>query len=95
MAPSEYLAKLEAGSATTPPIPGTVLNEQLRSHLIAPDLLRGDRFEEFMADRQARLLRLMEQAREKQVYGGTVAEEGVDVEVDDNEAEAELTIAAT
>ena len=48
-----------------------------------------------MADRQVRLLRLIEQATGKQVYAGTAPEEGIDVEVDDDEAEAELTIAAT
>ena len=48
-----------------------------------------------MADRQTQLLRLIEQATGKQVYTGTAAEEGIDVEVDDDEAEAEHTIAAT
>jgi hypothetical protein len=92
VSPSEYLAKLESGNAATPPIGRVSLDAYLRSHLVDPDLLRADRFEAFMADRQLRLLRLIEQATGKEVYTGAVAEEGVDVEVDDDEAEAEATI---
>jgi hypothetical protein len=91
-APSEYLAKLEAGNATTPPIDPARLNGYLVSHLIDPSLLRADRFEALMADRQKTLLALIEQATGKPAYLGDVAEEGEDVEVDEDTMEAELTI---
>src|SRR6202034_385815 len=60
VAPSEYIAKLEAGKPTTPAIEGATLDGYLSSHLIDPSLVRADRFEEFMADRQKRLLALIE-----------------------------------
>lgn len=80
VAPSKYLGKLEAGDKETPPIPAGRLDEYLSSHLIDPALLRADAFEEFMADRQRRLLRLIETATGKTAYAGEVAEEGSDVE---------------
>ena len=46
----------------------------------------------FMEDRQAQLLRLIEQATGQAVYRGEVAEE--DAETDAETAEAELTMAA-
>src|SRR5689334_1274119 len=52
VAPSEYIARLEAGSATTPPIDPVRLDDYLMSHLIDPALLRADGFNTFMADRQ-------------------------------------------
>jgi hypothetical protein len=55
VAPSEYLAKLERGNATSPPIVRENLDMYLRSHMIDPDLLRSDSFEAFLADRQDRL----------------------------------------
>jgi hypothetical protein len=94
VAPSEYLAKLEKGDETTPPIPRERLDAYLRSHLIDPSLLRADKFEEFMADRQKRLLALIEQATGKAPYIGGVQEEGENVEADEDTVEAELTIAA-
>ena len=42
----------------------------LRSHLIDPELLRADDFDAFMADRQKRLLGLIEQATGKAAYTG-------------------------
>jgi hypothetical protein len=93
VAPSEYLARLERGSASTPPIAPETLNTHLRSHLVDPDLLRTDAFEAFMVDRQKRLLGLIEKATGKAAYKGTAAEEGVDAEVDEDAAEADLTIA--
>lgn len=45
-----------------------------------------------MADRQRRLLRLIEQATGKPAYAGDLPEEGVDVQSDDDCGEAEMTI---
>jgi hypothetical protein len=39
VAPSEYIAKLETGNATTPPIDGATLDGYLTSHLINSSLL--------------------------------------------------------
>src|SRR6266404_1313260 len=94
VAPSAYLAKLEAGSDKTPPIERLRLNGFLESHLIDPAILRAGDFEAFMTDRQKRLLGLIEQATGKAAYTGTVADEGEDVEDDADTAEAERTIAA-
>jgi hypothetical protein len=94
VAPSEYVATLEKGSNTTPPIAGQTLDDYLKSHLIDPTLLRADKFEAFMDDRQKRLLALIERAMGKLAYTGDIAEEGEDVETDEDMAEAELTIAA-
>jgi hypothetical protein len=66
----------------------------LKSHLINPSLLRADKFDAFMQDRQAGLLSLIEQATGKPAYAGTVQEEGENVEKDEDATEAELTIAA-
>ena len=46
-----------------------------------------------MADRQKRLLALIEKAIGKAAYTGDVQEEGDDVEADEDTVEAELTIA--
>jgi hypothetical protein len=62
--------------------------------LIDPTLLRADNFQAFMEDRQTRLLSLIELATGKSAYAGGVAEEGEDVEGDEDTVEAELTIAA-
>lgn len=91
-APSVYLNRLENGSADRPAIHRDSLDSSLTSHLISPELLRGDDYETFMADRQARLLTLIEQATGKSSYRGDVAEEGQDAERDDAAIEAELTI---
>jgi hypothetical protein len=91
-APSVYLSRLEAGNSSNPPISREGLDEYLRSHLIEPALLRGDSFDEFMADRQARLLALIEAATGKSAYGGSDEDEGSDVEDDEEAAEASLTI---
>lgn len=79
-APSNYIARLEQGNASTPAITSERLDTFLRSHLIDPTLLRADRFDEFMESRQRQLLRLIEQAMGKSAYAGPVAEEGEDVE---------------
>jgi hypothetical protein len=89
-APSEYLSKLEHGGSSNPAIPRERLHQYLRSHLINPELLRVDRFEQFMVERQAELLRLIEKATGKQAYSGSAVEEGVDVEGDEDALEASL-----
>lgn len=94
VAPSQYIAKLEKGNDTTPPIACHTLDAHLKSHLINPTLLRDDKFEAFMEDRQKQLVALIEQAMGKSAYAGAVVEEGQDVEADEDTAEAELTIAA-
>lgn len=93
-APSVYLAKLERGNPTTPAITRDNLDQYLRSHLIDPALLRADSFDAFMADRQARLLALIEKAMGKEAYRGDVAEEGAEEEADSDGNEAEITMAA-
>jgi hypothetical protein len=92
VAPSKYLAKLEKGDSKTPPIEPTKLNAFLSSHLIDPSLVRADSFEAFMADRQKRLLVLIEKAMGKAAYVGDEPEEGEDVDGDEDTIEAELTI---
>jgi hypothetical protein len=94
VAPSEYIAKLEKGDGKTPSIDSKKLDAYLQSHLIDPSLLRADSFENFMEDRQRRLLALIEQATGKAAYVGSVQEEGEDVEGDEDTIEAELTVAA-
>jgi hypothetical protein len=91
-APSTYLAKLETGDRETPRIPSENLDQYLVSHLIDPTLLRADDFQAFMADRQTRLLRLIEQATGQSVYRGESVEE--EAETDAETAEAELTMTA-
>lgn len=95
VAPSAYLAKLQTGNQSSPPIAVDRLDTYLRSHLIEPDLLRGDDFDRFMADRQTKLLALIEHATGKAAYAGDVAEEGQDVEDDEDSVEASLTIAGS
>ncbi|GAB4176178.1 MAG: hypothetical protein Kow0020_12030 [Wenzhouxiangellaceae bacterium] len=86
VAPSQYLAKLEKGDKNTPPIEPERLDAYLRSHLIEPEYLRQDDFEGFMADRQQKLLGLIEKAIGKQVYTGNEPEEGEDVVFDEEES---------
>jgi hypothetical protein len=88
VAPSEYLAKLEKGTKESPPIEPQRLDGFLASHLTDPLLLRGDAFEAFMANRQKRLLALIETATGKAAYAGSVAEEGVEIEADPDMVEA-------
>lgn len=88
VAPSEYLAKLEKGDKQTPAIERNRLDGYLRSHLIDPVILRQDDFEAFMADRQKRLLSLIEHATGKATYVGDVQEEGEDIENSEDEIEA-------
>ena len=94
VAPSAYLAKLEAGDEKTPPIKLETLDIYLTSHLIDPGLLRADDFAAFMDDRQRRLLGLIEQATGKAAYSGSALEEGENVDPGENDAEAEFTMSA-
>ena len=94
VAPSEYIAKLEKGNEATPSINPQKMDTYIKSHLIDPEILRSDNFETFMENRQRRLLTLIEQATGKGAYAGTVPEEGEDVEIDEDTAEARITIAA-
>ncbi len=91
-APSQYLAALEKGTPGSPPIERARLDAYLRSHLIEPELLRADDFDSFMTDRRSKLLALIEKATGKQVYRGAF-EEGEDIGADDDEIEANLTMA--
>jgi hypothetical protein len=83
-APSKYLAKLEKGDHQTPAIPMVRLDAILRSHMIDPAILRADLFTEFMADRQLRLLSLIEGAMGKKGYVGSVADEGEEADIDED-----------
>lgn len=94
VAPSEYLAKLEQGNTTSPPLERARLDGFLTSHLVDPSLLRADNFESFMIHRQKRLLVLIEQATGKTAYCGTVPEEGIDVEADEDAMEAAMATVA-
>jgi hypothetical protein len=95
IAPSEYLSKLEKGNDTTPPISAARLDGYLDTHLLDPALLRADKFEEFMIDRQKRLLALIEQATGKAAYDGPVSEEGEEADVADDVTESELMAVAS
>jgi hypothetical protein len=92
VAPSRYLLKLEQGDRETPPISGQNLDQYIRSHLIDPPLLRADKFDAFMTDRQERLLALIEKATGQTIHRDGPADEHS--EVDPETAEADLTIAA-
>ena len=83
---------MEKGNKQAPAIEQNRLNEYLYAHLINPETLRSDDFEAFMTDRQKRLLGLIEQATGKAIYLGVEQEEGIDVEVDNDTAEAEMVI---
>ncbi len=93
VAPSEYLARLSNGDAATPAIDGQRLNAYLDSHLITPKLIRDDDFGAFMADRQQRLLTLIELATGKTAYAGESGDEGIDAENDADTVEANMTYA--
>jgi len=95
VAPSKYLAKLQSGDETTPPIKLATLDSYVESHLIDPSLLHEDKFFDFMADRQKKLLKLIEQATGKLSYIGDVLDEGEDIDGDEDTIEAEHTIAST
>jgi hypothetical protein len=90
VAPSVYLRRLETGNATTPSIAPQNLDGYLASHLIDSALLRADKFESFMTDRQERLLRMIEQATGQKVYRGQASDD--DGDTDDGTDESGFTI---
>ena len=67
VAPSAYLKKLTGDFDTDGADPARTLDGRLASHLIDPAVLRKDRFAEFMADRQSKLVALIEDATGKRV----------------------------
>ena len=74
VAPSAYLAKLQAGGDKAPPLPTATLDDHLASHLIDPALLRADDFHAFIAAREKGLLKLIEQATGRSAYRGDADE---------------------
>ncbi|MCA3325306.1 MAG: DUF262 domain-containing protein [Roseomonas sp.] len=79
-APSDYLAKLEAGGKDAQAIAPVTLDDYLRTHAVDPALLRADAFDAFMADRETRLLALISAATGHKISrGGAAPEEGEDV----------------
>jgi hypothetical protein len=78
-APSDYLARIEKGSAKDEPIASDMLDAHLRSHCIEPALLRADAFEAFMVDRERRLLILIAKATGHSIIGAEAPPEGEDV----------------
>jgi len=64
-APSVYLNNIEKQSNIDSPR----LDEILKTHKIAPDLLRSDAFEKFIRDRASNLLDLIETAMGKRISG--------------------------
>jgi hypothetical protein len=96
-APSSYLNKLDVEHGSGGADGTSVMNSILESHLINPLLLRSDRFDAFMADRQQQLLKLIADATGKQntlaipAPLGHLDEIG---EVEEEESEAELTLIA-
>ena len=72
-APSDYLGRIK--------VPGSGLDDYLRTHLIDPALLRKDDFDGFFAAREAALLDTIHQAMGKPIASGTV-EEGKELPAD-------------
>lgn len=91
-APSKYLTRLEKVDALNQTIDSLSLDKYLKSNLIDPLLLRADSFDDFMIDRQKKLLTLIENAIGKNAYTGETVEEGQNVETDEDAYEAEQTI---
>lgn len=83
VAPSSYLAKLKEEFSTEWADPDSVLDARLRTHLIDPELLRADRFEDFMSARQASLVSMIEEAIGKPV----IVDQPAETEVIDEDPE--------
>jgi hypothetical protein len=95
VAPSDYLAKLEKGSADAPAVPTSALDISLVSHLINVVQLRSDDFAGFMAARHERLISLIEGATGQRVYREHVevdADGAAEEEFDEAGDEAEHTL---
>lgn len=91
-APSIYLAQLERGHSETPGIAPAALDSYLQSHALDPKLLRADEFDQFMQDRQRRLIELIERATGNLVYQDQAT--SLSEEIDADEEEALQTIGA-
>lgn len=84
VSPSQYLAKLEAGSrngagqAIDPPIGADTLDRHLGSHRIPVRELRGDDFEGFMEKRRIELAKLIESVTGHKVIDTAEPSEGVE-----------------
>lgn len=89
-APSKYLASLEGGTNDSPPINGATLDEHLKSHLINVELLRADKFEAFLHDRQQQLLALIEKAMGKTAYKNDGPGDAEDEEAEADASETNL-----
>ena len=95
VAPSAYLARLEAGSSEASAVAPERLDEFLMSHLIDPTLLRADDFDRFMIERQKALIALIEKAMGKQTAAEEEGEEqDFPDELDEDQEEAEFTVAS-
>lgn len=75
-APSAYLAQIESDKAVQ--LQPAAMNAILRTHCIAPKYLRADAFVEFMVDRKAQLLQLVESAMGKASIPGYGLEDDPD-----------------
>lgn len=77
-APSAYIRKLEKDSTESE------VNEILMSHVINPEFIRKDNFDEFFNDRKNRILKLIEEAMGKSSIGGSYDDddEYIDLEED-------------
>jgi hypothetical protein len=87
-APSVYLKKLEKEER----IASASLDENLRSHQIAPDLLRTDRFEDFLMSRQRSLLDLIREVGVRVAGMDETHDDDEDSANDEDDIEASRTI---
>ncbi|MDN5787864.1 MAG: hypothetical protein L0H65_12620 [Pseudorhodobacter sp.] len=81
---NDALGDTEGGEDIIPPISAELLDSYLTSHGIDPVLFRADRFTDFMADRENRLLAMIASATGHAVARtASDSEEGQDVPQDD------------
>lgn len=79
VAPSEYLGGLQRGLAGDPPIAPENLDGYLLTHGVRPELLRANRFAEFLVDRERWLLTLIARVTGHQLLGADAQpEDGAD-----------------
>lgn len=91
-APSEYLQRLTVGTASNPAIAQPDLNAFLQSHLINPEILWRDDFDQFMEDRQRRLALMIENAIGHSLVSDGTSDDDEFVELDSDSSEAEMTM---
>lgn len=84
VAPSEYLLRLEQGSAQDPSITRSELDSFLVSHLIDVEALRRDDFDSFMVDRQKKLVHLIELATGKNIQDNSQLPDNRDFDYDED-----------